>query len=107
MAATTRDKSRPSLVREYCKGCGRCIEACAHGCITAGHEIHPGTGLVPVLMDLERCTECGLCFDACPEPYGLLREEGSTGESPYAGPIRARRRSRTCASLFRRVSRWS
>jgi pyruvate/2-oxoacid:ferredoxin oxidoreductase alpha subunit/NAD-dependent dihydropyrimidine dehydrogenase PreA subunit len=75
MATTTRDRARPVLLREYCKGCGRCLDACAQGCISEGHEIHPGTGLVPVSVDLERCTACGLCLDACPEPYGLRRED--------------------------------
>jgi len=37
-----------------------------------GSEIHPGTGLMPVVLHLESCTGCGLCFDACPEPYGLM-----------------------------------
>jgi 2-oxoisovalerate ferredoxin oxidoreductase alpha subunit len=71
---STRSKARPFLSPEYCKGCGRCIDACALGCIEAGHDIHPGTGLVPVRLHLEACTGCGLCFDACPEPYGLRPE---------------------------------
>jgi pyruvate/2-oxoacid:ferredoxin oxidoreductase alpha subunit/NAD-dependent dihydropyrimidine dehydrogenase PreA subunit len=62
---------RPSLIAECCKGCGRCIEACAHHCIEEGAAIDPATGLVPVVLHLEDCTACGLCFDACPEPYGL------------------------------------
>lgn len=65
---------RPALMAEYCKGCGRCIDACARGCIGEGSAIHPGTGLVPVHLDLARCSACGLCFEACPEPYGLLPE---------------------------------
>jgi pyruvate/2-oxoacid:ferredoxin oxidoreductase alpha subunit/NAD-dependent dihydropyrimidine dehydrogenase PreA subunit len=60
------------LAPEYCKGCGRCIEACAKHCIEPGAEIHPGTGLVPVRLHLESCSACGLCLDACPEPYGLV-----------------------------------
>src|SRR5574341_1959000 len=67
-------RARPVLLPEYCKGCGRCIEACAHNCIALGDEIHPTTGLYPVVVDLQTCTSCGLCFDACPEPYGLLPE---------------------------------
>ncbi len=62
---------RPALVAECCKGCGRCIEACARRCIEEGVAIDPATGLVPVVLHLEDCTACGLCFDACPEPYGL------------------------------------
>jgi pyruvate/2-oxoacid:ferredoxin oxidoreductase alpha subunit/NAD-dependent dihydropyrimidine dehydrogenase PreA subunit len=71
-------KRRPILEAHYCKGCGRCIEACAHGCIATGTAIDPGTGLVPVLLDLEKCSGCGLCLDACPEPYGLLEEAATT-----------------------------
>jgi len=73
-----REKRKPVLEPHHCKGCGRCIEACAHGCITAGTEIDPGTGLVPVVLDLEKCTACGLCLDACPEPFGLLAESAAT-----------------------------
>jgi pyruvate/2-oxoacid:ferredoxin oxidoreductase alpha subunit/ferredoxin len=75
-AVTTIDhKPQPSLVPEFCKGCGRCIAACNKDCISPGIEIHPLTGLVPVVLDLERCNHCGLCIDACPEPFGL-RPEG-------------------------------
>ncbi len=69
--ATTREKPKPVILPDYCKGCGRCISACAQHCITMGTEINPMTGLIPVLLDLESCTACGLCFAACPEPYGL------------------------------------
>ena len=69
--AATLERPRPVLHSEYCKGCGRCIDSCAHGCIEAGTEVHQATGLVPVLLELDRCTGCGLCFDACPEPYAL------------------------------------
>jgi pyruvate/2-oxoacid:ferredoxin oxidoreductase alpha subunit/NAD-dependent dihydropyrimidine dehydrogenase PreA subunit len=73
VTATTA-RVRPVLAPEFCKGCGRCIDACAHHCITAGREVSPLSGLVPVVLDLDTCTACGLCFDACPEPYGLRRE---------------------------------
>jgi len=72
------ERPRPVLVPEYCKGCGRCIDACAHGCIEPGAEINPATGLVPVVLHLEKCTGCGLCLDACPEPYGLVAEATTT-----------------------------
>jgi 2-oxoisovalerate ferredoxin oxidoreductase alpha subunit len=68
-----REKTKPILSPEFCKGCGRCIDSCARHCFEAGTAIHPGTGLVPVVVHLESCTGCGLCFDACPEPYGLRR----------------------------------
>ena len=69
--AKLKVKPKPFLFPEYCKGCGRCIEACRFDCITMGTEINPETGLMPVNVDLEKCSGCGLCASACPEPFGL------------------------------------
>ena len=66
-----KERPKPFVFPEYCKGCGRCISACPKHCISLGTEINPLTGQVPVLLDLEQCNGCGLCFTACPEPYGL------------------------------------
>jgi pyruvate/2-oxoacid:ferredoxin oxidoreductase alpha subunit/NAD-dependent dihydropyrimidine dehydrogenase PreA subunit len=56
---------------QFCKACGRCIDACPKACITLGTEIEPSTGFTPIVLDLEACSGCGLCFSACPEPFGL------------------------------------
>ena len=77
---TTVEKPKPVLLPQYCKGCGRCIEACARHCIEMGTEIDPRTGLVPVVLDLANCSACGLCMTACPEPYGLSPEPGTDFE---------------------------
>jgi pyruvate/2-oxoacid:ferredoxin oxidoreductase alpha subunit/NAD-dependent dihydropyrimidine dehydrogenase PreA subunit len=69
--ATPRKKQTPYLVPEYCKGCGRCIDACPKHCIDVGTEVNPLSGMVPVHLDLEACNGCGLCLGACPEPFGL------------------------------------
>ncbi len=69
--AKLKVKPKPFLFPEFCKGCARCIESCRFGCITEGTEINPETGLIPVILDLEKCTGCGLCVSACPEPFGL------------------------------------
>ena len=84
---STRKAAKPLLAPEYCKGCGRCITACARGCIEAGQDIHTLTGLVPVRIDLADCSGCALCFDACPEPYAM-RPEGQEERprSPQAEP---------------------
>ena len=65
------ERPKPFLLPEFCKGCGRCISACAHHCIEYGKEINPQTGLVPVVIALDHCNGCGLCINACPEPFGL------------------------------------
>ena len=72
--AKKKPRPKPHVEAEYCKGCGRCIEACPTDCIEMGCDIHPETGLVPVIFTLDDCTACGLCFSACPEPYGLSPE---------------------------------
>ncbi len=76
-----KEKPKPFLVPEYCKGCGRCVSVCVKGCIAFDDEINPTTGIVPIVLDLEKCTGCGLCIDACPEPYGLrAMEQGEAYE---------------------------
>jgi pyruvate/2-oxoacid:ferredoxin oxidoreductase alpha subunit/NAD-dependent dihydropyrimidine dehydrogenase PreA subunit len=77
---TIAERPKPFLLPQYCKGCGRCIEACAKHCIEMGTEIDPRTGLVPVVLNLEDCSACGLCMTACPEPYGLAPEPYSDFE---------------------------
>jgi pyruvate/2-oxoacid:ferredoxin oxidoreductase alpha subunit/NAD-dependent dihydropyrimidine dehydrogenase PreA subunit len=71
------ERPKPFLFPEYCKGCGRCIEACPKHCIRLGNDIDPATGLVPVVLDLATCNGCGLCLSACPEPYGLAATPSS------------------------------
>jgi len=75
------ERARPVLHPELCKGCDRCVEACARGCLEAGAEVHPVSGLVPVTLRLERCTACGLCVDACPEPHALVAEAAGPGRA--------------------------
>lgn len=72
--ASVKERPKPIVLPDYCKGCGRCIEACAQDCITLGAAINPATGLPYVEIDLTNCTACGLCLSACPEPYGLTTE---------------------------------
>jgi NAD-dependent dihydropyrimidine dehydrogenase PreA subunit len=69
-AGKARKRPEPFLFPQFCKACGRCIEACPKECIEMGTEIDPATGLTPVVVDLDQCNACGLCMVACPEPYG-------------------------------------
>ncbi len=68
-------RSKPVLHPEYCKACGRCLEACARDALALGTEIHPASGFTPVTLEPERCNACGLCVEACPEPWGLVSAE--------------------------------
>jgi pyruvate/2-oxoacid:ferredoxin oxidoreductase alpha subunit/NAD-dependent dihydropyrimidine dehydrogenase PreA subunit len=77
-----RQKPKPYVLEQYCKGCGRCVDACNHHCLELGTEIDPATGLAPIVLHIDDCTACGLCFEACPEPYGLAPiPDGVSGES--------------------------
>ncbi|HSR51675.1 MAG TPA: 3-methyl-2-oxobutanoate dehydrogenase subunit VorB [Acidobacteriota bacterium] len=81
-----KERPKPFLLPDYCKGCGRCIDSCPKGCISLADEIDPHSGFIPVQLDLERCNGCGLCITACPEPYGLRAEMEPAvrqGESGY------------------------
>jgi pyruvate/2-oxoacid:ferredoxin oxidoreductase alpha subunit/NAD-dependent dihydropyrimidine dehydrogenase PreA subunit len=79
-------RAKPVLRDEYCKGCGRCISACARGCIAPGTEVNAKSGLVPVVLDLASCNNCGLCLEACPEPYGLGVVEVAASALPRPEP---------------------
>lgn len=86
MSAKTQ-KPRPALLADYCKGCGRCIEACPKDCFSLGSEINPQSGLVPIHFDITQCNHCGLCFVACPEPYGLQpSNDGELDPASIFGP---------------------
>ena len=69
---SSRVRPKPELHPEYCKGCGRCVDACNKHSLALGEALHPVSGLVPVTFDPSTCNGCGLCVDACPEPYGLM-----------------------------------
>lgn len=68
-----KERPKPVITPELCKGCGRCIDACPKHCFTMGETINPLSGLIPAEVDLNACNGCGLCFDACPEPYTMER----------------------------------
>lgn len=72
--STVKDRPKPHILPQLCKGCGRCIDACPKHCITMGHEINQDSGLVPIVIDYDVCNGCGVCISACPEPYGLATD---------------------------------
>ena len=68
-------RAAPVLRASFCKGCNRCVDACARGCLSPGDRIDAASGVVPVAFDSTLCNGCNLCVDACPEPYGLMEAE--------------------------------
>ena len=88
----TKGRPRPFLYSQFCKACGRCIEACPKDCIHFSEEIDPATGMTPVEIDSEICNACGLCITACPEPFGIMPapspdfDPGLVDPEEYFGP---------------------
>ena len=76
--AISKERPKPFLLPQFCKGCGRCIAACPKNCIEFAKEVNPESGLLPVQIDLESCNGCGLCILACPEPFSLR-----SADKPY------------------------
>ncbi|HET8539904.1 MAG TPA: 3-methyl-2-oxobutanoate dehydrogenase subunit VorB [Anaeromyxobacter sp.] len=76
--AEAEARAKPVLNPEYCKACGRCIEACARDALATGTEVNQASGLAPVLFDPALCNGCGLCIEACPEPFGLVTTDEAT-----------------------------
>jgi len=66
--AQVKERPKPFLVSDYCKGCGRCVSVCVKGCIAFADEINPTTGVVPVVLYLEKCTRRGPCLPSVPPP---------------------------------------
>jgi pyruvate/2-oxoacid:ferredoxin oxidoreductase alpha subunit/NAD-dependent dihydropyrimidine dehydrogenase PreA subunit len=81
-----RERAVPELHPEFCKGCFRCVAACALGCLKEGGELHAVSGMTPVALELAGCTGCGLCVDACPEPHGLVRAAAEPLEARLLPP---------------------
>jgi pyruvate/2-oxoacid:ferredoxin oxidoreductase alpha subunit/NAD-dependent dihydropyrimidine dehydrogenase PreA subunit len=89
--ASVEARPKPVLHPEFCKGCGRCIEACTvHHCIAEGQEIHALSGLVPVAFHPAECNGCNLCVEACPEPYALMAGDA---DPPVEHPVVSRQRA--------------
>ncbi|HEY7161043.1 MAG TPA: 4Fe-4S binding protein, partial [Acidobacteriota bacterium] len=78
-----KERPKPYVLDSFCKGCGRCIDACPKGCIHTSGHVHAVSGLIPVELVLDQCNGCGLCLTACPEPYGLsVHEDQLDAEFP-------------------------
>ncbi|HLE57877.1 MAG TPA: 3-methyl-2-oxobutanoate dehydrogenase subunit VorB [Rhodothermia bacterium] len=87
-SSTTDKKERPKpfLFPQFCKACGRCIEACPSNCIDYADSINPATGLKPIVINYDICNGCGLCLEACPEPFGLMSMPSSDFDPGVVDP---------------------
>ena len=62
--------SHPEIEADSCKGCGRCVAACARHCLQLQTTLNK-MGIKPVGYKGEGCIGCAMCFYNCPEPYAI------------------------------------
>ena len=68
----TETKDRPGkgtifLRKEFCKGCGYCIEMCPTHCLEFSSDFNFKGYHYPELAIPEKCTGCDICGIFCPD----------------------------------------
>jgi 2-oxoglutarate ferredoxin oxidoreductase subunit delta len=63
-AATKKKQDKPpatiSIKNEWCKGCEFCVMFCPR-------DVLQMEGVLPKVIDAERCTRCLVCESVCPD----------------------------------------
>jgi heterodisulfide reductase subunit A len=74
----TRTVLAARIDAEYCRGCGRCAEACEHGAIdlVVDEDGLKRAELVPIA-----CTGCGVCVSVCPSGAATLGSAASAAST--------------------------
>jgi len=55
------------ILREYCKGCGLCVEVCPAKCLRISDEV-TDTGVLPAeVVETADCIGCLQCHTVCPD----------------------------------------
>lgn len=52
-------ETSPFVIAESCRGCGMCVENCAHGAISVA------SGARKAVIDYDKCVGCGQCVASC------------------------------------------
>lgn len=55
-----KSKGIIEIKKEWCKGCGICVDACSFGVLEMKGEY-------PEVVLLDKCTACGMCELLCPD----------------------------------------
>ena len=65
-------KAPPDIVIRvsWCKGCGLCVDYCSRGAIEMD-------GVVPRVVDADRCTRCMQCEAICPDFAIEIKDRGT------------------------------
>jgi 2-oxoglutarate ferredoxin oxidoreductase subunit delta len=63
-----------TIIKDFCKGCGFCIEYCPKKVYEFSGEMNKKGYALPSPVRIEECTECGLCDLYCPD-FAILLEK--------------------------------
>jgi len=56
-----------TIERDWCKGCGLCIEACPNHLLSLSEDLNASGFHYAVLANPEECTGCASCALMCPD----------------------------------------
>lgn len=55
------------ILRNYCKGCGLCVDACPAGCLRMGSKINAQGIQMAEVVETATCIGCLQCHAVCPD----------------------------------------
>lgn len=55
------------ILREYCKGCGLCVDICPVKCLRMSDDITPAGVRPAEVVETVDCTGCLQCHTVCPD----------------------------------------
>ena len=70
-----------TIIKEFCKGCGFCIDYCPKKVYEFSGEINKKGYRLPFPVRIDECTECGLCDLYCPDFAILVNKTKEKGRS--------------------------
>jgi 2-oxoglutarate ferredoxin oxidoreductase subunit delta len=68
------------IYREFCKGCGYCVEFCPENALALSSEFNSRGYHPPLVVDEEACVGGGLCAAICPDFAIFARCEKREGD---------------------------
>lgn len=70
-------KGKVYIIKERCKGCGFCVEYCAHKMLEVSKDFNLKGYHYPVVKDETACLNCKICEDICPDfaIYSIAKED--------------------------------
>jgi 2-oxoglutarate ferredoxin oxidoreductase subunit delta len=67
MEEPAKPKGTVTIIHEWCKGCGFCVEFCPTKALEQSREFNTKGYHPPLLRYEEKCSGCNLCGMICPD----------------------------------------